>query len=90
MPITTGSPRPVPSPTGLVVKKGSNTCSRVSASMPCPVSLTVTQTARPGTSGTCVRANSWSTTLVSSETVSTPPPARMACAALLMMFIMAW
>ena len=31
-------PRPVPLPTGLVVKKGSNTRSRCSGAMPLPVS----------------------------------------------------
>ena len=33
-------PRPVPLPTGLVVKKGSNTRSRCSGVMPLPVSAT--------------------------------------------------
>jgi hypothetical protein len=40
MPCTTESPSPVPSPTGLVVKNGSNTRRRVTSSMPHPVSLT--------------------------------------------------
>ena len=35
-------PRPVPRPTGLVVKKGSPARARVSAVIPAPVSATVT------------------------------------------------
>ena len=47
MPCTTASPRPVPSPTPLVVKKGSKTRSRVAASIPEPVSATDRQTIEP-------------------------------------------
>jgi len=36
MPSATASPSPVPSPGGLVVKNGSNTCSIVSGVMPSP------------------------------------------------------
>src|SRR3989442_237357 len=46
-PYTVASPRPVPFPAGLVVKKGSNMCVRVSSSMPTPVSPTERQTCSP-------------------------------------------
>ena len=39
-----GSPRPVPSPGALVVKKGSSACASTSGGMPLPVSATVTIT----------------------------------------------
>src|SRR5262245_28638445 len=38
MPLLIESPRPVPWPTGLVVKNGSKTCGRCSAGMPQPLS----------------------------------------------------
>src|SRR6266536_6005909 len=41
---TISRPRPVPCPTGLVVKNGSNRCSRISAGMPAPLSTTRTTT----------------------------------------------
>ncbi len=41
------SPRPVPLPAGLVVKKGSNTRSRTSGAMPHPVSVTAIVTYSP-------------------------------------------
>jgi hypothetical protein len=40
MPYTVESPRPVPRPASLVVKKGSKMCSATDRSMPVPVSLT--------------------------------------------------
>ena len=40
MPQLTESPRPVPSPTSLVVKNGSKMRARVASSMPAPVSRT--------------------------------------------------
>ena len=40
MPCTTLKPRPVPCPTGLVVKKGSKTLVSCSGGMPVPVSAT--------------------------------------------------
>src|SRR5580698_7988328 len=43
---TVARPRPVPAPGFLVVKKGSNSRARVSASMPQPLSSTVSETAR--------------------------------------------
>jgi type VI protein secretion system component VasK len=43
-----GNPKPVPLPFALVVKNGSKTRRRVSASMPCPLSLTATITKSPG------------------------------------------
>jgi len=43
-PCTTARPRPVPWPTGLVVKKGSKMRSSVAASMPGPVSRTLSAT----------------------------------------------
>src|SRR5450759_3215891 len=43
---TVARPRPVPSPGFLVVKKGSNSRARVSASIPQPLSFTVSETAR--------------------------------------------
>src|SRR5207249_8964923 len=46
-PYTVDSPRPVPFPAGLVVKKGSNMCVRVSSSIPTPVSPTERQTCSP-------------------------------------------
>ena len=39
MPYTVDSPSPVPFPTPLVVKNGSNTWLAVSRSIPCPVSV---------------------------------------------------
>jgi hypothetical protein len=42
------SPSPVPSPTSLVVKKGSNMRSSTFGPMPVPVSLTVSRTYSPG------------------------------------------
>ena len=51
IPYTVASPRPVPSPTALVVKKGSKMCSRVSLSMPVPVSLTIRAAYMPGVTG---------------------------------------
>ena len=44
MPYTVESPRPVPLPGSLVVKNGSNSRKRVSASMPIPVSHTESMT----------------------------------------------
>jgi len=44
MPCTVASPRPVPLPIGLVVKKGSKMRSATSALMPFPVSLTTNST----------------------------------------------
>ena len=41
IPYTDDNPKPVPSPAGFVVKNGSNTFSRVSLSIPVPVSDTV-------------------------------------------------
>jgi hypothetical protein len=46
MPHTVDSPSLVPFPAGLVVKN-SNTCSRVPASIPQPVSLTASSTTAP-------------------------------------------
>jgi hypothetical protein len=43
-PYTWLRPRPVPRPTGLVVKKGSNTLGRTFAGIPLPESDTVTST----------------------------------------------
>ena len=43
-PNTVESPRPVPLPGSLVVKKGSKILDRVAASMPTPVSVTESQT----------------------------------------------
>jgi hypothetical protein len=44
-----------PLPSALVVKKGSNICSRVWASMPSPVSLTDSITNAPGVTSACER-----------------------------------
>ena len=41
MPYTVARPRPVPCPTGLVVKKGSKMWASVAASMPEPLSRTM-------------------------------------------------
>ena len=41
---TMSRPRPVPFPTGLVVKNGSNRCARTSAGIPAPLSTTRTTT----------------------------------------------
>ena len=46
---TVASPIPVPFPTGLVVKNGSNMRRRVASSIPQPVSLTASRAYRPGT-----------------------------------------
>ena len=48
MPCTTARPKPVPSPTSLVVKNGSKMRSRTSGAMPCPVSRTVKRMYGPG------------------------------------------
>ncbi len=48
---TIASPRPVPRPTSLVVKNGSNTRARTSSVMPLPVSDTETATNGPATVG---------------------------------------
>ena len=52
MPWTMASPRPVPLPGSFEVKNGSNACSRVKASMPQPVSETVSSTSGPGGAST--------------------------------------
>jgi hypothetical protein len=41
MPYTVARPSPLPSPTGLVVKKGSKARANVSGRIPAPVSVTV-------------------------------------------------
>jgi hypothetical protein len=51
IPYAVASPSPVPSPNGFVVKNGSNTWVAVSASIPCPVSRTVSRTYGPRASG---------------------------------------
>ena len=48
MPKTVASPRPVPFPSSLVVKNGSNMRAWVALSMPTPVSVTVSTTCGPG------------------------------------------
>src|SRR5262245_11623427 len=48
MAFTTARPRPVPSPTGFVVKNGSKRCARFSGAMPGPWSVTRTQNASAG------------------------------------------
>src|SRR5438552_2531753 len=48
MPCTRDSPRPVPLPTPLVVKNGSNMRSSTAGRMPVPVSLTMSRTCGPG------------------------------------------
>ena len=78
IPCTTASPSPVPMPAGLVVKNGSKTRSSVAASIPLPVSLTVRQMPGCAAPGVVSRVTSMA---------STPPPSRMACAALLPRFI---
>ena len=50
------SPRPVPLPSGLVVKKGSKARSITSGDMPLPVSETARSTYWPGTTSGCGRA----------------------------------
>ncbi len=49
-PLDTASPRPVPLPNGLVVKKGSNTLRSTSGSMPAPLSSTTSRTRSPSIS----------------------------------------
>ena len=58
MPCTTASPSPVPCPTGLVVKNGSKTRSRVASSMPQPLSLTHRCACAPGAQTDAGRAAS--------------------------------
>src|SRR5258708_3943509 len=54
IPYTVARPSPVPTPAGLVVKKGSKARSITSLSMPAPVSATCSRTAGPGgTPGNC-------------------------------------
>jgi hypothetical protein len=48
MPYTVDSPRPVPWPSGLVVKNGSKMWLMTSAGMPVPVSATASSAYRPG------------------------------------------
>src|ERR1051325_202079 len=81
-PYTVASPRPVPFPTALVVKNGSNARWRVASSMPAPVSSTARQTnscADPGPS------TSRCASLIQEQLVSSrnTPPSGMASRALL-------
>ena len=49
--------QPVPCPGFLVVKKGSNSRARVSASIPQPLSFTISETARRRSPGSALRGN---------------------------------
>src|SRR6185437_3740440 len=75
MPCTTERPRPVPSPTGLVVKNGSKSRAAVAWSMPQPVSLTLSRTAAPDDGSAPAGTGAVSTVIV-------PRPPAMACPAL--------
>ena len=73
IPYTVASPRPVPSPTALVVKNGSNTWLRVVSSMPMPSSVTVRVTNRePGPPGSSLSGVEMSSVLPT-LTVMVPP-----------------
>ena len=65
-------PRPVPWPSGLVVKNGSNTRCRISGGMPAPVSVTENTTYSPGESSGLPRQNAASSTRLAARTVSVP------------------
>ena len=68
-PCTCDRPSPVPLPTALVVKKGSNTRDRTSGLIPCPLSLTAITTKAPlSPSG----ARPASSCLFSAEIVTAP------------------
>src|SRR5688500_9961109 len=83
MPYTVARPRPVPWPTGLVVKNGSKTCASVSRSMPCPESRTAITVYEPGRAGTPGRSDEY-VSVMSSVPVSMtrPPPCGIASRAL--------
>lgn len=61
MPYTVGRPSPIPLPTSLVVKKGSNSLARFSSEIPTPVSVTVKRANLPGRASGFKRAASAST-----------------------------
>ena len=71
-PYTIDSPSPVPLPSGLVEKNGSNACSSTSGAMPEPVSVTATITYWPGATS-CRRAYSSSSVALPASSVSRPP-----------------
>ena len=81
IPYAVDSPRPVPSPTSLVVKKGSNTCAWVSRSMPMPVSRTDSSTCGP-TMASMWPATSRARSVTFAVSMSRRPPAGIASRAL--------
>ena len=86
IPWTSDKPRPVPAPTPLVVKNGSNTRSSTLGSMPVPVSRTVRHTCGPGTNSPWNTERRSRTSTRSSRT-SSMPPAGIACTAFVHKFI---
>src|SRR5262249_2775181 len=80
------SPRPLPTPISLVVKKGSNMCSSTSCAMPVPVSLTSSTMYSPGPIEPTAAGRAASRRVVSRSTRSTPPRG-IACAAFEARFI---
>src|SRR3990167_6241068 len=73
IPYTIASPSPVPFPTPLVVKNGSNILSFVFSSIPSPVSETDTRAYRPTLPYPCVFINLLSTSAMSVIIPKNPP-----------------
>ncbi len=81
-PSTTNNPRPVPSPTALVVKNGSKIRSTTAASIPVPVSMTVSRAYGPGRRSAWASARSGSTSTASrARTIDLPGRPSIACQA---------
>src|SRR5271166_3082674 len=72
IPYTVDNPSPVPLPIGLVVKNGSKICTSVSASIPCPESVTFSMAYPPGASSRS-RASSSPTSTLQVSILSLPP-----------------
>ena len=73
MPYTVARPNPVPRPSSLVVKKGSNRCASTWSSMPMPVSLTESATSGPVAGRSSPGAGTPAALTLAVPMVSVPP-----------------
>src|SRR6516162_5908135 len=73
MPYTVASPSPVPLPTPLVVKNGSNRCACTSGLMPLPVSHTLSIACGPPDAPGCISTNASSKSTLPVSMVRRPP-----------------